>query len=147
LEPTELFAFAHCAAFHSRSAARAVTQHFDDYLQPSELRITQVAILFVIKVAGALPMQALAQKLHLDPSTLTRTLQPLERDNLIRIEEGEDDRRRRDVVLTAAGHRRFEQAFELWQKAQAEVRQRLGAERFDRLISDLAALTAALSSP
>lgn len=141
LDPSALLT---CACFNARSAARAVTQLYDRTLAPSGLRITQFAILAAIRLAGSISMHELAQRLNLDPSTLTRTLQPLEQAGHLAIDAGED-RRRREVVLTAAGHRKVAEAHALWQRAQDDLRDRLGTDRFDRLRDDLSALTAALS--
>jgi DNA-binding MarR family transcriptional regulator len=134
-----------CACFNVRSAARAVTLFYDKQLEPSGLRITQFAILAAVRAAGSVAMHDLAKRLNLDPSTMTRTLQPLEKAGVLAIEEGED-RRRREVVLTARGHRKVSEARALWQASQRALRERLGDQRFDRLVSDLSAVTAALSS-
>jgi DNA-binding MarR family transcriptional regulator len=140
------FALLQCACFNTRIAARAVTNYYDEKLAPTGLRITQLAILGTIRAATSIPMQRLAQHLHLDPSTLTRTLQPLESAGLIRLVPGREDRRRRQAELTAKGEKQIEAAYALWEEAQDELRERLGAERFQRMIGDLSALTAALQS-
>ncbi len=141
----DVLALLGCACFNVRTAARVVTQFYDRHLEPSGLRITQFAILAAVRTAGSVAMQDLAGYLNLDPSTMTRTLQPLEKAGLLAIEAGED-RRRREVVLTARGHRKVTEAHALWEQSQQALREQLGDERFDRLVSDLSAVTAALSS-
>ncbi len=134
-----------CACFNVRVAARAVTNFYDRMLEPSGVKATQIVLLGAVRAAGAVSMQGLAQLLGLDPSTLSRTLQPLESDGLIRIEETDQDRRVREVVLTAAGHRRYAEARRGWHDAQAKLRKKLGEERFERLTEDLRALVRAVS--
>jgi len=132
-----------CACFNTRTSARAVTSYYDRALKDSGLRITQFAILGTIRAAGSIPMSRLATTLNLDPSTLTRTLQPLELKGFLQIAEADDDRRMREVMLTAKGHRIVTKAHDEWTEAQAQLRDRLGGDRFDRLIDDLQALTQA----
>jgi DNA-binding MarR family transcriptional regulator len=57
----------------------------------------------------------------LDPSTLTRNLQVLERDGLIEIAAGAPDMRRRAVWLTEQGAQRLQAAMGAWRKAHAEL--------------------------
>lgn len=132
-----------CACFNTRGAARAVTAFYDRTLEPSGLRTTQMAILAAIHAQGSLTMQALAAGLGLDPSTMTRTLGPLQKSELVRVRSS-DDRRVRELELTSLGRRRLAQAGRLWERAQQELRSRLGARRFERLIADLAELQDAL---
>ena len=129
-----------CACFNVRGAARAVTSHYDRMLEPAGLRMTQLAILAVIRAHGVRTMQTLATDLGLDPSTMTRTLQPLLDGNWVRVETAQEDGRAKQIVLTAAGYKKLEQGYNLWRAAQQSLRAQLGAERFDRLVADLAAL-------
>ena len=130
--------------FNSRSSARAVTKYYDRALEPAALRVTQFAILSLVREAGSPTMQELATRLNLDPSTMTRTLDPLVGSGHLRVEPGED-RRQRKVVLTAKGQRAHKRATALWLAAQDELRGKLGADRFSRLIGDMNALTEAVA--
>ncbi len=133
-----------CMCFNSRSTARAVTKFYDRALEPVSLRITQFAILSFVLEAGSPTMQQLAARLNLDPSTMTRTLDPLVSAGYLRVEPGED-RRQREVVLTAKGHRTHRRAGLLWLAAQDELREKLGASRFSRVIADMNALMDAVA--
>jgi DNA-binding MarR family transcriptional regulator len=84
------------------------------------LRTTQFAILSELERRANEPptMGELADALVMDRSALGHNLRPLERDGLIALEEGEEDRRQRRVVLTARGKTRRKEAKRLWQKAQ-----------------------------
>lgn len=129
-----------CACLNVRQAARAVTAFYDKMLEPAGVRTTQFAVLAMIRLAGAAPLSTLAQALGLDPSTLSRTMQPLIDRGLVQVETG-DDQRVREAVLTAAGHKTTAAAFEHWAEAQNRVAELLGGERFERMIADLGALS------
>ena len=133
-----------CMCFNSRSTARAVTKFYDRALEPVELKITQFAILSFVRETGSPSMQALAACLNLDPSTMTRTLDPLVNAGYLRVEAGVD-RRQREVVMTAKGHRTHKRAHTLWLAAQDGLRDKLGEERFSRVIGDMNALMEAVA--
>jgi DNA-binding MarR family transcriptional regulator len=75
-----------CNCFAVRSAARQVTQFYDQFLAPVGLRTTQFSILVRLKRVGSLTINALANEMVTDRTTLGRNILPLERDGLIRIE-------------------------------------------------------------
>ena len=62
-----------------------MTQAFDRCLAPTGLRITQFALLNRLARSGPRSIQALAQEMGLDRTTLGRNLRPLERDGLVTI--------------------------------------------------------------
>jgi DNA-binding MarR family transcriptional regulator len=109
-----------CNGTAMRKASRRLTQLYDDALEPCGLRSTQFAILAELDRRSKAPptMAVLANALVMDRSALGHNLRPLERDGLVALHEGVADRRRRHVVLTAAGKARFREAKRLWQKAQ-----------------------------
>lgn len=143
LPEEESSGLAPCACYRARSMARAITGLYDGILDDSGLRATQLAILAAIRSRGAATMQTLAAELGVDPSTMTRTLAPMEHAGFVASEAGED-RRVRELVLTAKGHRKLAEAGRLWSKAQQRLRETIGSERFDRLLDDMDAVLAAL---
>ncbi|MCI0482607.1 MAG: MarR family transcriptional regulator, partial [Candidatus Dadabacteria bacterium] len=66
---------------------------------------------------------------------LSRNLNPMEKSGLIRIEQG-DDRRTRIVIITESGRRKLEEAYPLWKKAQLEIKDVMGADKWSTLISN-----------
>jgi DNA-binding MarR family transcriptional regulator len=132
-----------CACFRARSMARAITGLYDETIADSGLKTTQLAILSTIRGHGAVTMQELAAELGVDPSTMTRTLAPMEREGFVAIEPGED-RRVKELALTPKGHRKLAEAARLWSRAQEELAAKIGRERFDRLIDDMGEVVAAL---
>ena len=87
---------------------------------------------------GPVSISNLAEVLVMDRTTLSRNLKPLERQRLIGIEPGEDQRQR-IVPLTEQGEERLAHALPLWEQAQARVVKRLGEERYINLLLELSA--------
>jgi DNA-binding MarR family transcriptional regulator len=109
-----------------RKAARRVTQIYDHHLEPTGLTITQYGVLASLVAAGRIAIGALAEQLLMDPTTLTRNLQPLHRQGLVVIEPDRRDRRVRWVSVSTAGRDAFESARPAWREAQNHVRKLIG---------------------
>jgi len=75
-----------CNCFAVRSAARHVTQLYDQLLAPVGLRVTQFSILAKLERKGPLTINVLADDMVMDRTTLGRNIRPLERDGLISVE-------------------------------------------------------------
>lgn len=133
---TQLNAAANCTCFNLRKATRVVTQFFDERLQPSDLLVNQFTLLAALSQAGSPTMKTLAQILVMDRTTLTRNLKPLQRQGLIAVESGQDQRER-IVTLTAAGQTALAKALPLWEQAQRQVVEGLGDEQWQTLLATL----------
>ncbi len=131
-----------CACFNLRKAARAVTQLYDEFLRPANLRTTQFSLLTVLEQAGMVSISQLAELAVMDRTTLTRNLELLDREGLVRVRPG-SDARVREVSLTPAGRTRLLAALPLWERAQSHVTSRLGPARTQRFVADLAAAVSA----
>ncbi len=127
-----------CACFNLRKATRAVTQMYEERLREAGLKATQFTLLSAIHNLGPISIGELADRIVMDQSTLTRNLRLLQRDGLIQIQPG-TDRRVREVELTDAGQATRKKALPLWRQAQKEITDKLGGERFARLLDDLSA--------
>ena len=110
-----------CAGWHSRLAARRLSQFLDHALKASGLGIAQLGLMAQIAIAADDTLGALAQRTGLDQSTLSRNLRTLEAAGLVEIAIVETDLRRRAVWLTEAGTRRLAAAIPLWRRAQAQL--------------------------
>src|SRR5438067_9874494 len=128
-----------CNCLALRQAARHVTQFYDQRLAPTGLRTTQFSILAKLKRLGPMTINALARELVMDRTTLGRTMLPLERDGLIRIEDGALDRRSKELHLTKAGADRLPPAATPWREAQTQVDAAVGGERAAKPRDDLQA--------
>ena len=128
-----------CACANLRRAARAVTQLYDGELRGTGLNTQQFTLLQALASTGPLNQGGLGGLLAVDSTTLSRTLRPLEDKRWIRSNPGED-RRERQIELTAAGRAELARAIPKWERAQERLRRRLGQGRFEVLLSDLAAV-------
>ena len=109
-----------CFAVRTRIASRDITRLYDDRLRPLGLRITQLSVLVAImKMGDAMPSE-IGDVLHLDRSTLSRTVQRLKDNGWIDELVG-DDGRSRPVRLSRAGKDMIRKAHPLWVKAQTEA--------------------------
>ncbi len=134
-----------CACGNIRRTDRVLTQFYDEILAPSGLYVTQFTTLATLAEAAApISINHLAELLVMDRTTLTRNLELLTKQHLVRIEEGQD-RRMRLVFLTQEGEQALRRAWPLWQEAQARIERSLGRERFEGLLADLSAVLAAAS--
>src|SRR5258708_5841584 len=105
---------ARCACSNVRKAARAVTQLFDEVLQPTGLRSTQFTLLVAVARLREAPVTQLAEELVMDRTTLARNLKPCVRQALAR-------------------------ALPSWEQAQHQVVTRLGHEQWHALRASLKA--------
>jgi len=129
-----------CAGGKSRLAARRITQFLDRQLAQSNLTIAQLGLMAQIAAAADDTLGALARRMGLEQSTLSRNLRALEGDGLIEIATVEGDLRRRMVWLTDVGARRLEAAIPIWREAHAQLASRLSTELVRRLALETEAL-------
>lgn len=122
-----------CLSLGIRKANRVMSQIYDQHLADCNLRSTQYSILRVLYHRGEATGRDLRNFLVLDQSTMSRNLKPLLRDGFIVQSEGED-RREKPLKLTSKGRTLHKKAAPLWEKAQAEVKRRLGAEMSQQLL-------------
>src|SRR6266478_10195850 len=119
-----------CVCNTLRMATRVVTQLYDDVLRPSGLRVTQFSILAAIARSGEANLRQLEEALAIDQTTLTRSLNLLERDRMI--ERGHHpDGRIKAMRLTRSGERVLKVARPLWAQAQDKVLRDLGTRAWD----------------
>ena len=130
-----------CACFNVRKAARALTAFYDRALAPTGLRATQATLLVALARAGDIPVTRLAGILGMDRTTLTRNLEPLERDRLVVIRPGED-RRVKLAGITEKGRKTLAAAIPLWWEAQRGIAEGTGAGRWTELRRELGRITA-----
>jgi DNA-binding MarR family transcriptional regulator len=92
------------------------------------LRATQYTILSLLASRGPTTMAALADVLSMDRATMGHNVRPLERDGLITIQIGREDRRERELALSTLGAKIEAQSKPSWQKAQARFEKEFGTE-------------------
>jgi DNA-binding MarR family transcriptional regulator len=140
-----------CAGLALRRTGRMSTQIYDAHLQPSGLTVGQFGLM--AQVFGSslsrppLTMKELSSALGMDPTTLNRTLKPLENQGLVRTTPDDRDRRARCIHLTDAGRERLARALPRWRIADDELRRRVGAETALALVGLLTLAAERLCTP
>ena len=114
-----------CLGMISRLASRAATRVFAAHLAGLDLQANQFAILVVVRLHGGEGVAALAERLDLDASALTRNLQVLERKGYVAAEGGRGRGGKR-LALTEAGEAVLTEAWRRWRLAQAALVSELG---------------------
>lgn len=144
LSPDELSQVAaQCACGNFRKATRAVTQFFDERLEPTGLRSTQFLILVAVGAMQSTSIARLAREMVMDPSTLARNLRPLESQGLVE-KAAREGRRSVNLSLTTLGRQVLKQGMPLWQDAQLRFLRHFGSHTWDSMRGQLAqAITAA----
>lgn len=127
-----------CMCLAARRFTRLITQTYDNALEGSGLKITQFSVLCALEAAEQTraPLSFVADALDMDPSSLTRSLNTLERGGFIVVGHGED-KRQRFGVLTVAGSDALAIAKTGWLRAQNLIGDKLGDENFDALKIEL----------
>jgi len=109
-----------CKCFRLRQASRVVTQFYDKKLKTCGIKITQLNILSSLASGKSLSMTELSENLFIDRTTLTRSLEILNRQELIEKVKSQDARQRK-VKLTNIGFEILDKAIPLWLEAEEEV--------------------------
>ena len=118
---------AECTCFRMRGAARRVTQIYSRHLASTGLKISQFSLLGFVAARGPVSITELSEMLSTDRTTLTRNLRPLLASGIIE-RAAAGDRRRHELVATAAGRALFKRALPLWSAAEQEVRAAMGTK-------------------
>jgi DNA-binding MarR family transcriptional regulator len=114
-----------CVCLHTRMAARAVTRAYDQALAPLGLEATQFTLLAAIAGNPEKSITALADRLALERSSLSRNLKLLTK--LGHIAPASGGGRAAAYVVTAAGEAMLEQALPIWAEAQRRSESAMGA--------------------
>ncbi len=109
-----------CKCFKMRKASRVITQFYDKKLKPSGIRITQFTILSFIATHKDRTLISLSEELLMDRTTLTRGLNILLKEGLIKQLKSKDSRKK-IMKLTDKGHEALDRAIPLWHEAEHQI--------------------------
>jgi DNA-binding MarR family transcriptional regulator len=123
-----------CIHYNLKRAVRVLTQRYDEALKATGLHITQFTLLVSVSLLAPAPITETAEKLSLDQTTLSRNLQPLVKQGLIRLEPSPSDSRSRLITLTSKGERAITEAYPKWLEAQSEAIKLLGQGSYKQLL-------------
>ena len=121
-----------CSNLKLRQADRVVSRYYDSLLATAGLKTSQYSLLGHIAAMQPVRPADLARQMALEPSTLTRNLQPLLAQGWVTVGPGVDGRSR-VVLLTDAGRTKRSEGQRAWKKAQLGFNERLGAARVAQL--------------
>ena len=124
----------HCTDFKTKRLSRLLSRHYDTELAKAGLKTTQFTLLSHLVLQGAMTQGELAQKMGLEPSTLTRNLKLLMDKEWVTHELGSDARIRL-ISITATGEAKQREADQFWRIAQKTINSILGKERVEALNS------------
>jgi DNA-binding MarR family transcriptional regulator len=131
-----------CTGARLRRLTRRVTAFYEHHMRESGLKLSQYSLLAQLSEAPQ-SLTALADRMEIDRTTLTRSLQPLLEQCWVAESSGTDGRQRL-FVRTASGTRIRNAARKYWRQAQLALEQHLGQDfvanfhaRLDQALSRL----------
>ena len=127
-----------CVCTHIRKAARAITRLYDDAMNDTGIRYTQMILLMVLHEHKELTVTLLAEEMLMDASTVARNMRPLDKNGLIVIRKGKD-RRQRLISLSEKGTEAVVKGRKYRQKAQNKIS---SAFTEQQLLGHIASITA-----
>ena len=125
-----------CACFNLRRAARLVTQRFDRALHDNGITANQFSILMAAHDQKGIRLTRLAGILGMERTTLSRNVSLLVNRGVVSTEIG-NDKRERKIFITDKGIALLEKALPQWQKAQNDIIDSIGEEKWKGLLSGL----------
>jgi DNA-binding MarR family transcriptional regulator len=130
-----------CFSATCRQASRAISQQYEEALRPAGIEGTHFTLTMLIRSLPGLTSGEIGARMVMDKTTVTRTLQLMEKAVLIAWVAGRDRREKR-WHLTSHGEAVYQQAHPLWLQAQEQLRQQVGQDllvAWQRLTFDLVA--------
>lgn len=121
---TDKFGICHC--FNLRRAGNKVLSMYNEKIETCGLSGNQFTVLNYIGGYEPINISELSKLLYLDRTTLVRNLKPLENADYIQYEKGTG--RERLLTLTEKGKEKQKESQKLWEEAQMELEEKLGAE-------------------
>jgi DNA-binding MarR family transcriptional regulator len=129
-----------CNSTSIQQAARHITRFYNECLAEVGLRGTQYTVLLFISRQGSIGVNALAQALVMDRTTVAHNLKPLERDGLVSVAVDTTDRRARVISLTKLGKKQVQEGQAAWVKAQRLFEAKFGEKNARQLRKTMASI-------
>lgn len=123
-----------CYCINLRRAASRLTERYDRALAPLGISVSQYSVLASLKGRDGCGTGELARALHLEKSTLVRTLQPLFKAGLVEDRSAQGSRARK-LHLTIMGEEVLAKAITAWKETQSAIKATLGPENMRTLMS------------
>ncbi|MEB2843825.1 MarR family transcriptional regulator [Rhizobiales bacterium RZME27] len=107
---------------------------------------TQYSALAFTYIEPGIQQNALGERIALDRSSVTKCVEILERDGLIRREVDRNDRRARMLYITPEGELVLQTVHDAALKARSRIYETMGKERFQNFLEDMKVFSAILDS-
>jgi len=114
-----------CLCARIRMLSRMITGQFDAALRKVGVTANQLTILALAIGRGGTGLAELARDLHMERSTVTRTIARMLEHRWLTSRRGPDGRTKQ-LAATAAGRRKLKAALPLWADAQEALEESLG---------------------
>lgn len=119
-----------CVCTNLRKKTRVVTQLYDKILEPTNLKVTQYALLANIAKHQAVSVSQLGIILSLDQTTITRNVNLLKKNGYVAITQDSQDGRSKIISLTATGMQKLTEAAPIWMDIQEKIIHDIGPEKY-----------------
>ncbi len=133
-----------CVGFNFRRLTRIITGLYDTSLKEAGITTTQFSLLAMISRHEPVKVTELAEILAMDRTTVTRTINLMEKHNYLEIKSGYD-RRTKIITISSKGWEKFAEAYPLWEKVQSKITNLFGEDKWRLLKSDLSGLETTIS--
>lgn len=114
-----------CIGYRVRMLNRVVSRVYDDQLRPYGVRFSQMNILTVVALKGAVQPAEVGRVLAIEKSTLSRNVRIMDENGWLKSEASASGTGNQ-LRLTKKGERLYEKAAKAWRRAQEQVEAMLG---------------------
>ena len=125
---------ANCLSVRLRLMNRKIGAIYDEALRSHRIRASQLNILIAVSVSGKVTSQQLCRRLHMDPSTFSRALARMKRNQWLQVEPSGEGKIL-NVMVTKKGYKKIESVYPDWQRAQIMAVEALGKSTSDIIIT------------
>jgi DNA-binding MarR family transcriptional regulator len=125
-----------CACTSIKKLSRVLGRVYDAALATSPINVTQLAVLRCIDRRKGEPLMRVAVELEMDRSSLYRALDPMVRDEWVKIRAG-TNARSRTAVITSKGYRVLAKGGRQWEQVQTRVVERFGRSEWSAFVAQV----------
>lgn len=111
--------------------------HLQDVLKPHDLTTAKMRALTILTISPGLTINELAELAVVEQSTMSRTLDALETQGLVRRQSRTTDMRVRELHITEAGRTAFAEFWPALYGLYADLFEGIDADEYDRFIETL----------
>ena len=121
-----------CSWFLMRKVVRLLTNYINNSFKETGILSTQLGALAILEIKKELSISEIAKELVMDQTTATRNIMKLEKENLVKVIEG-NDKRFKIITLTDKGREKLQQVLPIWDHNQQMINQAVGNEKIQNL--------------